>query len=194
MLSFAQASALTFLSARTTQEAFMPPHLGQQGVVIGAGMAGMPSARALADYFDQVIVIESDTLPADASPRPGTPQSKHLHVLLAGGQHALSTLFPGFEQSLAAAGAQPLSVTTDYWVELPGYEVFPQRDLGFRTYSLTRPLVERVVREKVTAISNIEIREHCRAQKLVTTDDGAAVKGVVCTHSSGETEEIPRIW
>jgi len=169
----------------------MAPHLGRQSIVIGAGMAGMPSARVLADYFDQVIVLENDTLPADAFPRPGTPQSKHLHVLLAGGQQALTTLFPGFEQSLTAAGAQPLSVTEDYWVELPRYDVFPQRDLGIRTYSLTRPLVERVVRGKVTAIRNIEIRERCRAQKLVTTDDGAAVKGVVCTHSSGETEEIP---
>jgi 2-polyprenyl-6-methoxyphenol hydroxylase-like FAD-dependent oxidoreductase len=191
MLGFAQASALPFLSVCTTQEALMTPRLGRQAVVIGAGMAGMPSARVLADYFDQVIVLESDTLPADASPRQGTPQSKHLHVLLAGGQQALSRLFPGFEQSLAAAGAQPLSVTTDYWVELPRFDVFPQRDLGFRTYSLTRPLVERVVREKVTAIGNIEIRERCRAQKLVTTDDGAAVKGVVSTHSTGETEEIP---
>jgi 2-polyprenyl-6-methoxyphenol hydroxylase-like FAD-dependent oxidoreductase len=169
----------------------MAPHLGRQGVVIGAGMAGMPSARVLADYFDQVIILENDTLPADASPRPGTPQSKHLHLLLAGGQQALSSLFPGFEQSLAAAGAQPFSVTTDYWMEQPRFDVFPQRDLGIRTYSATRPLVERVVREKVNAIGNIEIRERCRAQKFVTADDGAAVKGVVCTRASGESEEIP---
>jgi 2-polyprenyl-6-methoxyphenol hydroxylase-like FAD-dependent oxidoreductase len=169
----------------------MPQRLGKQGVVIGAGMAGMPAARVLADYFDQVIVLESDTLPSDASPRPGTPQSKHLHVLLAGGQQALSKLFPSFEESLTAAGAQLLSVTTDYWMEMPRFEVFPQRDLGIRTYSLTRPLVERVVREKVTAIPNIEVRERCRAQHLVTTDDGASVKGVVCSHSGGETEEIP---
>ena len=61
----------------------MSTHFGRQAVVIGAGMAGMPAARVLADYFDQVIVLENDALPSDASPRPGTPQSKSLHCKAA---------------------------------------------------------------------------------------------------------------
>jgi len=154
-------------------------------------MAGMPAARVLADFFDSVIVLENDTLPKDASPRPGTPQSKHLHALLAGGQRALSTLFPGFEQRLTAAGTHSLSVSGDYWLERPGYEVYPQRDLGFRIYSMTRPLLEWVVRSHVTQIRNIEIREQCKAQQLLTTADETAVRGVTCLYSDGKTEEIP---
>ena len=34
----------------------MSDSLGKQAVVIGAGMAGLTAARALADHFDQVIV------------------------------------------------------------------------------------------------------------------------------------------
>jgi 2-polyprenyl-6-methoxyphenol hydroxylase-like FAD-dependent oxidoreductase len=168
----------------------MPGKLGSQAVVIGAGMAGMPAARVLADHFDQVIVVENDTLPADASSRPGTPQAKHLHVLLAGGQRALSSLFPGFEQTLEAAGAQLLRASTKSEWQFPGYDTFPKRDLGFTSYCMTRPLLESVLRKHFAAIANITTLQRCRAQRLITSKDGARVTGVSCLHSDGAIEEI----
>jgi 2-polyprenyl-6-methoxyphenol hydroxylase-like FAD-dependent oxidoreductase len=168
----------------------MATHFGRQAVVIGAGMAGMPAARVLADYFDKVVVIENDTLPSDAAPRAGTPQAKHAHVLLAGGLQALETLFPGFRQALADAGSQLLRVSVDMLWERPGYESFPRRDLGFSSYSMTRPLLESVVRKKFAAIGNITVHERCRAQQLVITDDGMTVKGVTCLHADGHIEEV----
>lgn len=168
----------------------MPEKLGRQAIVIGAGMAGMPAARVLADYFDHVIVVENDTLPVAASPRPGTPQSKHLHVLLAGGQRALSSLFPGFEQSLVEAGAQRLIVAVHAQFEFPGFGAFPRRDLGFPAYSMTRPLLESVVRKHFAAIANITTHQCCRAQRLITSEDGCRITGVSCLHSDGAVEEI----
>ena len=50
----------------------------------------LASARALADYFEQVVVLERDTLPLDASHRTGTPQARHTHGLLSGGKRALT--------------------------------------------------------------------------------------------------------
>jgi 2-polyprenyl-6-methoxyphenol hydroxylase-like FAD-dependent oxidoreductase len=168
----------------------MATHFGMQAVVIGAGMAGMPAARVLSDYFEKVVVLESDILPSDPAPRAGTPQSKHVHVLLAGGLQALESLFPGFRQSLSGAGAQLLRVSVDTLWERPGYESFPRRDLGFTSYSMTRPLLESVVRKKVASIGSIAIRERCRAQQLITTDDGTTVKGVSCLNADGQREEI----
>src|SRR5271167_762806 len=74
--------------------------VGKQAIVVGAGMGGLAAAGALADHFEQVVVLERDTLPLDAAHRAGTPQSRHIHGLLAGGQRALGELFPGFEQDL----------------------------------------------------------------------------------------------
>ena len=54
-------------------------------VVIGAGMGGLTAAGALADRFDQVIVLERDTLPSQPAYRAGTPQSRHVHALLLSG-------------------------------------------------------------------------------------------------------------
>jgi 2-polyprenyl-6-methoxyphenol hydroxylase-like FAD-dependent oxidoreductase len=146
--------------------------------------------RVLADFFDQVIVLENDALPSDACPRAGTPQAKHLHILLAGGLQALSELFPGLGQDLAAAGAHLLKVTADYLWERPGYDFFPARDFGIQSYSMTRPLLESVVRSKLASIRNIEIRQRCRALQLLTTENGTTVKGVTCVHADGAIEEI----
>jgi 2-polyprenyl-6-methoxyphenol hydroxylase-like FAD-dependent oxidoreductase len=168
----------------------MSTHIGRQAVVIGAGIAGLTAARALSDYFDHVIVLENDTLPAGATPRAGTPQSKHAHTLLAGGQLALATLFPGFEQSLREAGAVPARVASDYCLERPGFEQFPQRDLGMVMHSMTRPLIESVVRRMLADTGRVELREGCRAQRLLTTADGRSVIGVNCTHRSGEVEDV----
>jgi 2-polyprenyl-6-methoxyphenol hydroxylase-like FAD-dependent oxidoreductase len=169
----------------------MGTHLGRRAVVIGAGMAGMPAARVLADYFDQVVVVENDMLPVDPASRPGAPQSKHLHVLLAGGQRALSSLFPGFEQGLVAAGAQLLTVSADSEWQFPNYDSFPKRDLGFKAYSMTRPLLESVVRKHIAAIRNIETWERCRAQRLLTAGDEGRGTSVACLHADGRTEDIP---
>ena len=61
----------------------MPSLIGKQALIVGAGMGGLTAARALADYFERVLVLERDALPEQAKDRPGTPQGKHVHALLA---------------------------------------------------------------------------------------------------------------
>ena len=58
-----------------------PTLVGKQAVVIGAGMGGLAAAGALADFFDQVVVLERDTLPSEPAHRAGTPQARHVHAL-----------------------------------------------------------------------------------------------------------------
>jgi 2-polyprenyl-6-methoxyphenol hydroxylase-like FAD-dependent oxidoreductase len=152
--------------------------LGKRAVVIGAGISGLAAARALADHFEQVIVLERDSLPTDVTPRPGVPQSWQLHTLLGGGQRALGELFPGFERDLVVAGAVPLRAGLDLRLEHPGYDPFPQRDLGWRTYAMSRPLIELTVRRRVEQHGNITLRQRCRAFEVVASPDGAAVVAV----------------
>ena len=120
----------------------MPSHIGKQALVIGAGIGGLTAARVVADYFERVVVLDRDALPERALPRAGVPQDKHVHALLAGGQHALCDLLPGFEHDLAQTGAVPLRVGLDMRSERPGYDPFPQRDLGWDSYAQSRPQLE----------------------------------------------------
>jgi flavin-dependent dehydrogenase len=109
----------------------MASFIGRRAIIVGAGMGGLTAARALADHFERVLVLEGDALPADPIDRHGVPQGRHVHALLAGGQRALAELFPGFENGLVRAGAVRIRVGLDLRVERPGFDAFPQRDLGF---------------------------------------------------------------
>ena len=57
----------------------------KQADIIGAGMGGLAAAKAAAPHFEKVFVFDRDALPHAPAPRPGTPQSRHTHGLLAGG-------------------------------------------------------------------------------------------------------------
>jgi 2-polyprenyl-6-methoxyphenol hydroxylase-like FAD-dependent oxidoreductase len=164
--------------------------IGKRAVVIGAGLGGLSAAGALADHFDQVIVLERDTLPSEPAYRAGTPQARHVHGLLLSGQRALSKLFPGFEQDLAHAGAVPLKVGLDVRVERPGYDPFPQRDLGWCSYAASRPTIERAVRQRVESRANATLRQCCRVQDVLATPNGEAVTGVRYENADGASETI----
>src|ERR1700737_3898473 len=162
-----------------------PTLVGKQAVVVGAGMGGLAAAGALVDHFEQVVVLERDSLPSDAVHRAGTPQSRHIHALLAGGQRALDELFPGFELDLARHGAVPLRVALDVRIEIPGYDPFQKRDLGWPVYSMSRPLIELVARQRVQQHPNITLRQRCRVRDLVASADRSAVIAVRCENADG---------
>jgi hypothetical protein len=67
---------------------------------------------------------------------------------------------------------------------MPGYDPFPQRDLGLATYSMSRPLIELVVRRRVERNANITSRPGCRVRELVPSADRAAVIAVCLTPAS----------
>jgi 2-polyprenyl-6-methoxyphenol hydroxylase-like FAD-dependent oxidoreductase len=149
--------------------------IGKHAIVIGAGMGGLAAAAAVAGHFERVTVVERDLLPLEASPRPGTPQDNHLHGLFLGGLRALGELFPGFADDLARAGAVPIRLNLDFREEFPGFDpFFPQRDLGWVFYAMSRPLLELVVRRNLRKRPNIAMRDGCRALHIVASKDGSA--------------------
>jgi 2-polyprenyl-6-methoxyphenol hydroxylase-like FAD-dependent oxidoreductase len=170
----------------------MAKRVGRQAVVIGAGMGGLSAARALAEHFEQVVVIENDALPMEAAARAGTPQSKHVHGLLMGGLQALESLFPGYEHDLHEQGAVTLRMSSQFRLERPGYDPFPQRDLGLQVLCVTRPVIEATARKKLALHRNIAIRECCKAQEFISHANGEGVKvtGVRCANSDGKAEDI----
>jgi glycine/D-amino acid oxidase-like deaminating enzyme len=64
--------------------------------VIGAGVGGLAAAAAVSDYFEDVIVLERDELPDQIMPRAGTPQARHAHALLGGGESVADIAYTTF--------------------------------------------------------------------------------------------------
>src|SRR3954462_12239704 len=132
--------------------------LGKTAVVPGGSAAGLCAAGALPPPFYHVLVLERDERPAGAEHRRGVPQSKHPHFLLNSGRRAIGALFPGFEDDLIAAGGLHLMPSMDA-AYLDG-EGWSARKRGAMTmvYS-SRILIERVLRDKVRELPDVEIRE-----------------------------------
>ena len=78
----------------------------------------------------------------------------------------------------------------DVRMERPGYDPFPQRDLGFSAYALSRPQLELCMRQRVCALGNVELRTRCRGQALVTCADGSAITGLTCQGADGTVETV----
>jgi 2-polyprenyl-6-methoxyphenol hydroxylase-like FAD-dependent oxidoreductase len=74
-------------------------------IVTGASIGGLLAARAVAEHYDQVTIIERDQLPEAPEPRKGVPQGQHAHALHARGREGLEQLFPGLTEELLAEGA-----------------------------------------------------------------------------------------
>lgn len=160
-----------------------------QALVVGAGVAGLCTARVLADYFTRVIILERDSLPESPRPRRGVPQGPHVHVLFTSGMEILDELLPGYGDDLLAAGAVENDYGSDWTVYSSG---------GFRTdianripiYSASRPLFEQVLRRNVTGLDAVEIRPSHHFVEYVTSETASTVVGASVRNGNGEEETI----
>jgi hypothetical protein len=70
---------------------------------------------------------------------------------------ALGEIFPGFQDDLIRAGADPVRVAQDVRLERPDIGVLPQRDFGQSILCASRPLIEHVLRQRTEALPSIGI-------------------------------------
>ncbi|PCR89586.1 NAD(P)/FAD-dependent oxidoreductase [Natrinema ejinorense] len=159
---------------------------GGKAVVLGAGIAGLCVARVVADAFDQVILVERDSLPENAVKRGGVPQSAHPHVLWEAGRATLEDFFPGYGEELVSAGGLFIDVTTDfnYYIE-EGFVADGRSSLPM--YAASRPLFEHLVRRRVVARDDVEVWSNCQFVEYLLSDDATAVTGVVVEDECGQT-------
>ncbi|GAA3049548.1 FAD-dependent monooxygenase [Streptomyces roseofulvus] len=157
----------------------MADELGRRGtrhaVVIGGSLAGLLAARVLAEHAERVTVVERDRLPEGPDARPGVPQGRHLHVLVAGGQQALDELLPGFVDELRELGAPRVGMPSDM-VQWQAGQWFTRLPASAHFYSGPRPQLEWLVRQRVLADPRIELVEGTETVGLTGT--AARVTGV----------------
>jgi 2-polyprenyl-6-methoxyphenol hydroxylase-like FAD-dependent oxidoreductase len=165
-------------------------YLGERALVVGGGIAGLSAARAVSDRFRQVVILDRDELPDRVTPRPGVPQGKHPHGLLAGGLKALEQLFPGFGNELRQAGAVPINRGFDFLYEIPGQDRWPRIKLDHPTYSVTRPLLERTLRRQVERLANVKVRGGCRVLSIIGEAGTGAATDICYRTPDGKLETL----
>ena len=149
--------------------------MGAQGaqvddvVVVGASVAGLLVAAALARDGRSVTLLERDDLPDGPTPRPGVPQGRQPDVLLLRGLRAIDELLPGFADDLRHAGA--VRVDTGYlaWLSPLGWS--PQSP-QLEVLLATRPLIEHLLRARVLALPGVRAVGGRRVTGLRRGDPG----------------------
>lgn len=163
--------------------------IGEHAVVIGASMAGLLAARALADFYGTVTVLERDQFPGADIPRKGVPQGRHAHGLLARGRSVIEHLFPGWTDEVVASGGIRGDIAGDViWV---GHGVTiksaPSDMIGLLA---SRPVLEGHVRRRLLALPNVRAFQGCAVQGLVADAARSKVIGVRAKIGSGPKQTV----
>lgn len=162
-----------------------------RAIVIGSSLAGMCAAGVLCDHFDDVLILERDTLPQGIEHRAGVPQSRHAHVLLARGQRELDGFFPGFSAALLDAGAPYFD---------PGLYIATRREPGWqamgpsddKAFCCSRVLLEFTVRRLLKEqYPGVRVQERTQVLGLLRDTQGArAIRGVRVRNADKEQLEL----
>jgi 2-polyprenyl-6-methoxyphenol hydroxylase-like FAD-dependent oxidoreductase len=170
-----------------------------RAAVLGASLAGLFAAAATSSRGVETIILERDRLPAAPEPRKGVPQGRQAHLLLHRGLLSASTLLPGLREDLIAHGAAVFDGGT---MPLLGeYGWMPTWLRSFEIISVTRPLLEHVVRQRVQALAGVEVVQGVRAAGLHRSGDGWRVEGEdqetvaadIVIDASGRSSRMP-LW
>jgi 2-polyprenyl-6-methoxyphenol hydroxylase-like FAD-dependent oxidoreductase len=163
--------------------------IGGHGIVIGASIGGLLAARAIADKYDHVTVVERDELPCEAQPRKGVPQGRHAHGLLAKGREILEQLFPGFTEDMVRQGAVAGDLLKDgLWFNHGSYlRCAPS---GLDGLAISRPALEAGVRNRLSKFPNVHFREHCAVREPVFDPAGGRVTGVIVADGAEKSETL----
>jgi 2-polyprenyl-6-methoxyphenol hydroxylase-like FAD-dependent oxidoreductase len=163
---------------------------GDHAVVLGASMAGLLSARVLADAYQRVTIVERDPLPSGESDRKGVPQGRHAHALLPRGAQILEDLFPGLLDDLEANGVPVTRSPHQWWFCFNGHVLCRTGVPDDPGYQPSRPYLEAQVRQRVSALGNVVTRDRCDAVALVASKARDRVTGVRVAPRGGDEETL----
>jgi 2-polyprenyl-6-methoxyphenol hydroxylase-like FAD-dependent oxidoreductase len=151
--------------------------VGDHAVVVGASVSGLLAARALADGFERVTVVDRDTLPGGPTPRDGAPQARQPHALQEAGRAIIEDLFPGYGEDVVSAGGVEIDAATDFnFYDEGGYVA--DSPTAMPMYVASRPLLEHVLRRRVAGLDGVTVRDDCRVVDYRTDGAGGTVTGV----------------
>jgi 2-polyprenyl-6-methoxyphenol hydroxylase-like FAD-dependent oxidoreductase len=158
----------------------------RHAIVLGGSIAGLGVARALANHFDRVTVVERDELTTCSTNRKGVPQGQHAHGLLPSGYQVLSDYFPNLIDELVAEGAIRGDLTGDFlWYQYGGWKL--RADSGLDSIVVSRPFLERKVRERVLALPQVMLLQGHVGQEPVFDRQARRVTGLSVKKLSTET-------
>ncbi len=169
-------------------------------LIIGAGMAGLCSALALAGEGRSVTILEKDPPPPEGGAEAaftdwkhnGVGHLRHSHAFLARLRTLIKQHHPALLTALTDAGARELTMQAgiplpmqDVWVPQPG-------DEEMAVITSRRTTLELVMRRYVEDLAGVSIRSGVFVREAIIESEGGVrrVAGVRVTRDDGAAEDI----
>jgi 2-polyprenyl-6-methoxyphenol hydroxylase-like FAD-dependent oxidoreductase len=157
-----------------------------KAVVIGAGIAGLITARMLSEYYKEIYIVERDELPTTPANRQGTPQSFHPHRVLPRGHMILERYFSGYTNDLLDNGAYPSDAEEIVLVN-PFGNLIVRPPAG--SASSSRALLEWVLRRRVQNIHNVHFITNTEVIGFMSSEDRQTIIGVYTKERKKNNQE-----
>jgi 2-polyprenyl-6-methoxyphenol hydroxylase-like FAD-dependent oxidoreductase len=177
------AKLVKYLQAVLFQEDLRTSHINEPhptsvnkdntAVVIGGSVAGLLTATTLSRHFRKVIVLEQQKIEEGKSI---APQGEQIHVLLIRGRDILMKMFPDFVETSTKKGTRWIDFAeTDMYSEMGGrrgpLEMGEfEAELG-KVGTMSRRNLEQQLRDYVSQIENIEVRDETTVSGLLFEQD-----------------------
>lgn len=160
-----------------------------KAVVIGASVTGSLAARVLTDHFDNVVLVDKDTLPQTPETRLNVPQEHHVHLLLQRGRENMESLYPGLLNELEDDGAEVIDLSHGIKWHLAGR--WKNRwPTGVTAHYCSRTLVEHHLRRRASQLNGVEVRDQTIVQDVLFDEYGENANGVRLTSKDGKEEVL----
>lgn len=163
--------------------------VGDNAVIVGGSVAGLVTARVLTDAFDQVTIIERDSLPDNPAPRRGVPQGEHIHVLETAGRNTFEDLFPGYGEELISAGGLIIDLLSEFYHFEQG-DFLADGPTRMPIYYATRPLIEQILRRRVVALDDVTLQAECQFIDYQFDDATETVEGVTVRNDGSQERNL----
>ncbi len=158
--------------------------------MLGASIAGLVAARVLGDHYDRVTIIDRDEIPTAPDNRPGVPQGRHVHGILARGREIAELLFPGTTDDLVARGARLVDPHADGRWHPVGRPPLASGRSDLRMLLVSRPLLEWYLRGRLLADSRHTVVPESSVLDLAFSADQRRVLGAIVRDRDGGTPRL----
>jgi len=113
-------------------------HKQDRAVILGASVTGLLAGKVLADFFDEVILLDKERLDQGSAPRKAVPKGNHVHAALPPFYSALKRFLPEVLDDLIDGGAQVFDAGRDWKFHAYG-NFLASAETGQKLIGSTRP-------------------------------------------------------
>ena len=163
--------------------------IGKRAVVIGAGMGGSRPRRRSATVLIRWLFWSATLCPRSPPIARGRRRRGTCMRCCSAASAPLASVCASSRISRGREPCRSGSVSCPH--RAPGMQSrSPQRDLGWFSYAVSRPTIERAVRRRVESRANTTLRQRCLVQEVSALPNGGAVTGVRYENGNGVSETI----